>query len=216
MNAPEPAGSPPRTRAATIVAAVLALLFAAIAALVARGRADAADDALASAAAVPAPHLLETVALEITALGGIAVGVVLLAVVSGLLWGQRRRRSIVYLWTVFLGAGLLAWGAKGLMDRPRPDEAAWRVPSATYSSFPSGHATRGAAVFAALALLIAQPLGGRGRALVVGAGLATILAIAASRVFLGVHYPTDVLGGAALGMAWAAACSVFLRPLGRV
>jgi undecaprenyl-diphosphatase len=203
----------PGRKPALLAAAVLALTFVLLAVLVALGRADRADGALANLADADAPHVVETLALETTALGGVAGGAALLLVSTGFLWVQRRRRSILYLWTVFLGAGILAWGVKAGMDRPRPETEGWRVPSATYSSFSSGHATRGAALFAALALLIGRPLRGVQRALVFTAALLALLSVGASRVYLGVHYPTDVLGGMALGLAWAAACAAFLRPV---
>jgi undecaprenyl-diphosphatase len=100
------------------------------------------------------------------------------------------------------GAEAISWVDKLLVHRPRPPVA--HLETVTSSSFPSGHATTTTAFY--LALLIGLAAGARSRALIWLLALATallILGVAASRVYLGVHYPSDVIGGALLGGGWS-------------
>jgi membrane-associated phospholipid phosphatase len=128
----------------------------------------------------------------------------LVAVGVGLLLLRRVRLG---LWLVALAVveGVVAPAAKTLLDRPRPT---WADPitSAPSSSYPSGHATAAFTVAVALALLtwrLSRTAAVRATVLVVaGAGA---VAVAASRVLLGVHYLSDVVGGALLGALLAVA-----------
>lgn len=164
----------------------------------------------ASAAAFGADHATDRstdVLLGITQLGSTLV-IVLIALVAGLLeWYRRRRWTVLaFMLTVIFGQNLIANGIKLLVHRERPpvphlaDSSGW--------SFPSGHTAAAAATYAALALLL-----GRGRRWPVRAWLGTaaaaiVVAVASSRVLLGVHWLTDVTAGAALGFAWFAVCSI--------
>jgi undecaprenyl-diphosphatase len=142
----------------------------------------------------------------ITQLGSTVV-VVTEVVAVGLADVRRRRRwsGAAFLLTVVLGQNLLANGVKLLVRRDRPPLTPRLVPATGYS-YPSGHTAAAAATYAALALL----LGTRSRWsvriwLAVGAAAVTV-AVALSRVLLGVHWLTDVLGGAMLGLGWFAVC----------
>ncbi len=92
------------------------------------------------------------------------------------------------------------------------------------SSFPSGHATAAAAGFAAFALLLGSARSRPVRAALTASAVAIAVAVALTRVFLGVHWLTDVLGGLAVGWAWFALCSIafggrrlrFGAPVGQV
>jgi undecaprenyl-diphosphatase len=75
-------------------------------------------------------------------------------------------------------------------------------------SFPSGHTATAAATFAALALLVGRGRSVGARAALAGAAAGLVALVASTRVLLGVHWVTDVLGGAALGWGWAALCSI--------
>lgn len=136
-----------------------------------------------------------------TVLGFILVVTVLYFVMSS------RVRTAAFVGLSVIGGTILSTGIKYVFDRPRPDMAeAARVFTA---SFPSGHATMSAVVFLTLGLLLAEATDRRRlKAFFVGLGIFMTVAIGLSRVYLGVHYPTDVIAGWALGAAWALVCWV--------
>lgn len=152
------------------------------------------------------PAWLEEVGRDFTALGGTGVMVFLVVAVTCFLVLARRRAEAGILVVATLGALGLQLLLKAWFDRPRPD----LVPHASYvfnASFPSGHATMSAVVFLTIGALLAssQP---EPRIRIYIASLAVLLTllVGVSRVYLGVHWPTDVLAGWALGAAWAAIC----------
>lgn len=132
--------------------------------------------------------------------------VLLFAVVAAALW-RRRRRALGYLFVCGTGAGLVDVLLKLVFARPRP-AVALRLAAAGGYSFPSGHSMSSAAFYGALAFIALLELG-RARWVVTVLCGGIILAIGVSRVYLCVHYPSDVAAGWALG----AACAVGLRPL---
>jgi membrane-associated phospholipid phosphatase len=164
----------------------------------------------ASAAAWGAEHAtpFSTRLLGLITWLGATVTVLSVTVALGVLeWLRRRRLAVLaFLVMVAVGQNLIANTVKELVDRPRPPVP--HLASSSGFSFPSGHTAAAAATWAAVALVL-----GRGRPLRVKALLATgaallTVAVAASRVLLGVHWLTDVIGGAALGFGWFAVCSV--------
>jgi undecaprenyl-diphosphatase len=139
----------------------------------------------------------------VTTLGNPPVASVLmaLAVFTLALFG-RARTAACFVVAVLCGL-LLSEAAKFGVHRPRPD-VAWRAIALPHSgSFPSGHSFIAMALFGGLALIgpRRRPVGVRALAAVAGFGLAFLIGI--SRPYLGVHYPTDVLGGWTLGLACA-------------
>lgn len=140
----------------------------------------------------------------------LALSVILLVV----LYRRARWREGVMLVTAVNGAGLLNIILKNIIQRPRPD-----VPplvTATGYSFPSGHAMLSMAFYGMLAYILLREVGGTGRKAAVLAGFAAfVLLIGVSRVYLGVHYPTDVLAGFAAGGAWLSGCVIGLEALRR-
>ena len=153
---------------------------------------------------------------DVTALGGVTVMILVTTVsVLAFLIHRRRWHAAILAATVLL-ADISSEALKHLYGRPRPD----LVPHGSYvysASFPSGHSTLSAATFLTLAMLIASLEPARGAKLMVFilAGL-LVLAIGFSRVYLGVHWPSDVLAGWCLGAAWAlAAWTALLRIGGR-
>lgn len=149
------------------------------------------------------PWFEETVA-EITALGGYPVLTVLIASVAGYLLLSRKFGPAAYL-LGSIGAGTaLSQLLKLVYARPRPDLVNHLVDTFT-ASFPSGHATMATVVYLTLAALIVLFVGkALIRIYVITAAILLALAVGTSRVYLGVHWPSDVLAGWALGTAWAA------------
>ncbi|MGA9721461.1 MAG: phosphatase PAP2 family protein [Candidatus Binatus sp.] len=116
----------------------------------------------------------------------------------------RSWRPLLVLALVMFGAVSLDHLVKLAVARARPASLYWAV-SATGSSFPSGHANESAAVYLTLARMFARSETRMGvRTLTYAIGLAAPLLIGVSRVYLGVHWPTDVISGWALGCAWSA------------
>ncbi|UZN01750.1 phosphatase PAP2 family protein [Cellulomonas sp. S1-8] len=139
------------------------------------------------------------------------VNLILVPVVC--VWAWRRHglgdRALWAAGTVAAG-WVLQLAAKGIVQRARPviEDAVARAPG---SSFPSGHATNASVVAVTLTLLVWPVLGRRGRVVVPAAAVAFVLLTAADRVLLGVHYPSDVVGGVLLGAAIAGASYVGYR-----
>ena len=121
-----------------------------------------------------------------------------------------RIRLGVFLVTTALVGGVLDSTVKVLVDRPRPDGLDALV-EAHGRSFPSGHAMESTVVYGALLLAFLPAVPRRRRPLAIGATVALVLAIAASRVALGVHFLSDVVGGVLLGLAWLAASVAAFR-----
>ena len=128
------------------------------------------------------------------------VGVVLLVLVPVVLLLMRRRLDAVKVFCMFAGAFALAEIAKQLVHEHRPPAALQVVAADSGVSFPSGHATV-AAVLAVALVVIAATFAWRAAALVLGVLFAVV--VAASRVYLGDHYPLDVLGGMLCALAAA-------------
>jgi undecaprenyl-diphosphatase len=151
------------------------------------------------------PSWLFEAARDITALGSFSVlGLIVVAVVLQLLLTGSKRTALFVLISV-IGGTVISTGLKSLFDRPRPDlTGAVEVFTA---SFPSGHATVSAVVYLTIGAILAERdprLSVRSFYIAVAALLT--LAIGVSRVYLGVHFPTDVLAGWSLGTAWALLC----------
>ncbi len=154
------------------------------------------------------PRWFEELVRDVTALGGMAVlGLIALGVVGYLLL-RRRIATAILIAATTLGAQLASTILKLSFDRPRPE----LVPPFAHeytASFPSGHAMLSAAIYLTLALQLAathRDLLIRGYLIAVALGI--VIAVGISRVYLGVHWPTDVLAGCAAGgtralLGWA-------------
>ena len=151
------------------------------------------------------PRWLELAVRDITALGGIPVLGLLSLLALGWLVLRRRWRSVVLLFLALPGGLLVNTLLKRGFDRPRPGLVAHLVEVGT-SSFPSGHAMLSAIGFLTLGALMA---GGaerrRERGYILGAAIGLTLLVGASRVYLGVHWPSDVIAGYIMGTVWLAA-----------
>ncbi len=156
------------------------------------------------------PLWFEEMMRDITALGSTVVLVSLTLIAVVMLVLSRRRLMAVAVSVSIVGGMLLSQALKWGFDRARPD----LVPhgAAVYTqSFPSGHAMLSAVVFLTLAALVARTQELRGvRIFLMATAIVLTLMVGTSRVYLGVHWPTDVLAGWALGAAWAIACQLMV------
>jgi len=139
---------------------------------------------------------------------GETVTVVAVAVVVAIVDFRRTRNrwTALFLLTVILGDKLLTEAIKQLVDRARPTIEA--VAATLGPSFPSGHTSTAAASWAAFALVASRWWGRRSWPALTGLAVGIAVGVACSRVFLDVHWLTDVLAGLALGWAWFAACAI--------
>jgi membrane-associated phospholipid phosphatase len=139
--------------------------------------------------------------LWITALGFGSTLTAVSVTATGFLWVDHRPRFILPLWVVLIGAEATTWAGKYLIARHRPEFIA--AASATSPSFPSAHATGAMAVYGFLAYALVRELPGRrARFEVIFCTAVLIAAIGFSRIFLSVHYTTDVLAGILVGGFW--------------
>jgi undecaprenyl-diphosphatase len=165
------------------------------------------DAAVTRWAAANATSLSLTVVGWITWAGSTIV-VVAAALATGAFAVRRWHRwsPALFLAVVVVGQFALSNAVKAAVGRIRPDAPPFHVLSGP--SFPSGHATAAAATWAAVALVLGRGARVEWRAVLAGAAAALAVAVACSRVFLGAHWTSDVVGGLVLGWTWFAVCAV--------
>ncbi|MGD8395634.1 MAG: phosphatase PAP2 family protein [Candidatus Eiseniibacteriota bacterium] len=165
------------------------------------------------------PPSFEEMVRDLSALGGTVV-LTLVTVASVLYLWLASRRGVALSVAVAVGSGVaLTMGLKEVIDRPRPE----LVPHGAYvisPSFPSGHSMMAAIVYLTVGILLAgvQPRR-RLKLYVLGMSILVTVLVGLSRIYLGVHWPTDVLAGWSGGAAWAVLCwlvAVWLRRRGHL
>ncbi len=151
---------------------------------------------------------LDSIMVEITALGGHVVLPLVVVFTIGMLLALRRYQTAGFVLAVVVGGCLAVECVKLLVNRDRPHldlpPPIVRLPHT--SSFPSGHSALSAVVYLTLALLVAGRVQGRRvHAYLIGVSLLLTFLVGVSRMYLGVHYLTDVVAGWIGGLAWALA-----------
>jgi undecaprenyl-diphosphatase len=161
------------------------------------------------------PPWLEEVARDLTAIGGIAALSLVTAAVSGYLQISRKYGALALLLAATSGGLLLSAVLKERFERPRP-EVVPHLSMVMTSSFPSGHSLNSAVVYLTLGSMLAG-LSREVRLKLYFFSVALLLTflVGVSRVYMGVHYPTDVIAGWCAGLAWALSCGVIARRLRR-
>jgi len=143
----------------------------------------------------------------ITALGSTPFVIGIVIVVGAQQFWQHRRKALpLFLATAVISTVVVDNLVKYLVHRARPDID--RLVAASGTSFPSGHSAAAAATYASLALLLGRGLSTRGRSVLAGVAAAIAVAVATSRVLLGVHWLTDVIAGLLLGWGCFAMTSI--------
>jgi undecaprenyl-diphosphatase len=194
-----------------VVAVGATVTFVAIAGEVREGETQQFDEAALRWIETHHTPFLDRAMLEITFLGTGLI-VLTLVLVSGMfLWLTKHRHSALLLIVATLGSVVINNLLKAGFDRPRPQ--VFEVGQHTLSSsFPSGHAMSAAAVYMTVAYLAARLQRRRiSRVLTLLAATTIVILIAFSRLYLGVHYPSDVGAGVVIGIAWAALCMAMLE-----
>lgn len=152
------------------------------------------------------PEWLEDAARDFTSFGGTMVLATMSALACLYLALTRRGGAAVYLALCLAGGSLLSNGVKELIGRSRPDEIYQAAPVFT-ASFPSGHALLSAVFYLTLGALLSRVQERRRvKLFLLGTALFLTLLVGATRIYLGVHWTTDVFAGWILGAAWAALC----------
>lgn len=152
------------------------------------------------------PPWLTDVVLAITALGEGPTLTAFVLLAAGWFFFRGDRRALRMMLVVGIGGLLLMLALKYSIGRPRPDIVP-HLSRISHGSFPSGHAMMTMAIFLSIAVLVGRGLrSARRRSALVLFAVVASLCIGSTRVFVGVHYPSDVLAGWMIGLAWAAAC----------
>jgi undecaprenyl-diphosphatase len=155
--------------------------------------------------------LLTQIATELTYLGTGSVVFMIVAVAALFLWHTEHKHSARLLLAAVAGNIILNGMLKLAFHRPRPDVFEWQT-TAVSSSFPSGHAMSATVCYGTVAYLVMRLQKHHWSRVLTGTGAAVlILLICATRLYLGVHYPSDVIAGILVGLAWAGFCMATLE-----
>jgi len=152
------------------------------------------------------PDWVQNSLMDLTAIGGPTVlGLVVVSVAGFLLLQRRYHTAIVVLATAASGE-IANYAMKNLFLRPRPDVVP-HLRDVTSSSFPSGHAMESAIIYLTLGAMLMRLAERRvTKMYCIGIAIVLTLLVGISRVYLGVHYPTDVIAGWMFGFFWASLC----------
>ena len=166
------------------------------------------------ASAIGGPQV-EVAMRDLTALGGVTVLTLISLSVLAYMLLRRQRFSAIFLAVAISGGLILSNLAKSGFSRPRPDLVPHGVEVMT-ASFPSGHSMMAAVTYLTLAVMLARTAEQIGiRVFYITLASILTLLVGLSRIYLGVHWPSDVLAGWTLGAAWALLVWLLARKLAR-
>lgn len=159
------------------------------------------------------PLWLRQVMVDVTALGSLAVLTIVTTLATGYLVAARKPALATFMVGAVVGGALISTLLKAVYARTRPDIVAHLVGTDS-ASFPSGHAMNSAVTYLTLAVLLSRAEKSVAvRRYLISMAIALTLTIGFSRLYLGVHWPTDVAAGWIVGGLWAAACSLWAKRL---
>jgi undecaprenyl-diphosphatase len=185
--------------------------FAALADVVREGYTQQFDTAVLRWLGAHHTPTLTTIMTEVTPLGTGVVVLTVIGITTAFLWHTEHKHSARMLLAATAGNILLNNVLKLFFDRERPSVFEWGTHAAS-SSFPSGHAMSATVVYGTVAYLLARlQKHGWARAITLTLAVVMIALICLTRLYLGVHYPSDVLGGIIVGLAWSGFCMATLE-----
>ena len=198
-----------------VVGAVVGIIgtvgFAALAEVVREGYTQQFDNAVLRWLGGHHTPTLTTIMTEVTPLGTGVVVLTVVGITTAFLWHTEHKHSARMLLAATAGSILLNNVLKLFFDRARPSVFEWGTHAAS-SSFPSGHAMSATVVYGTVAYLLARlQKHGWARAITLSLAVIMIVLICLTRLYLGVHYPSDVLGGIIVGLAWSGFCMATLE-----
>jgi undecaprenyl-diphosphatase len=201
------------TLIALILAAGVLFAFAKIADAVGDGGTRVFDEWLLVALRSPGnladpigPKWFEEMMRDFTAMGSTGVLTLMVITIAGFLTMTRKGHAALFVLASVIGGVLISQSMKWAYARPRPELVPHGAEVYT-ASFPSGHSMMAAVVYLTLGALLARTLADRAvKVYVVAVAVFATILVGVSRVYLGVHWPTDVLAGWTLGAAWALIC----------
>jgi undecaprenyl-diphosphatase len=212
----EESGVPRTIRAVPSLAAIAIalILFTAVGWSATQGWTQAFDEGFMRWLDLRATDDLTRWILALTDLGDWQVAVAIGMAASGVLWVHGQRMAALFVWVALSGTLLLDNLTKELFGRDRPSVFEWRTDHASGGSFPSGHTMNATVIYTLIAHMVARFAQSRTLRIFAALMAGTIIAgVALSRVYIGVHYPTDVVGGALIGGAWALTCILVLQAI---
>lgn len=161
------------------------------------------------------PPWFEAFWSDVTVLGSGSIVVLLVVIVVAYLFLARHPKTALVVLLCIGFAAISAYVLKAFFERPRPMALQALISIDNYS-FPSGHSVIAAAVYPTLASMIARVLDGpKLKLYCIGVGVGTMLLIGFSRIYLGVHYATDVIAGWCIGITWSLLAWALLTKLQR-
>lgn len=197
--------------------------FIALADIVLEGQTQSFDESVLrslrrpeNAAAPIGPDWLAEVGRDLTALGGVAVLLFVTLAVAGFLFLDHKFAATGFVLAAVVSGLLISSLLKTCFDRPRPDVVP-HLSQVYTSSFPSGHSMMSAVVYLTLGAMLTRTVARRRlKFFFLTVALLLTALVGGSRVYMGVHYPTDVLAGWTAGLVWATLCWLLARRLQRL